>query len=77
MLITDDGRQIGPEELPRNLKIIVSASNEVKMEIPIKSYIVTLNNAKKTIALYLWLPTCSVCCVIQDFHALPAREQAS
>lgn len=77
LLITEDGRQIGPEKLPRNLKIIASASNEVKMVMSVKSYIMPLNNAEKTIALYLGLPICSVCWVIQDLHALPAGRQAS
>lgn len=77
MLITEDGSQIGPEKLPRNLKIIASASNEMKMEMPVESYIMPLNNAEKTSALYLGLPTCIVCCVIQDLHALPVGKQAS
>ena len=35
------------EKRLRNLKIIASASNEVKMEMTIKSYIITLNNARE------------------------------
>lgn len=76
LLITEDGRQIEPEKLLRNVKIIAPTSNEMKMEMPVKSYIMPLNNAEKTIAPYLGLHPCSICSVIQDLHALSAGEQA-